>query len=176
MVSDQGKTIEALNTAIQMEIDGKQFYLKMTKTSSNPLGSKLFRTLASEEDDHRKRFEEIFRALSDKKAWPRVDFVPDGGQNLRTIFAAEIENPTRPLPAGASELDAVQIAIDMESKTYDFYKGCQETSSFETERTYFRDLSGQEREHQLVLLDYLEFLKNPAGWFTVKERHSLDGG
>ncbi|GAH21770.1 unnamed protein product, partial [marine sediment metagenome] len=28
----------------------------------------------------------------------------------------------------------------------------------------------------LVLLDYYEYLKDPAGWFVRKEHPSLDGG
>ena len=50
--------------------------------------------------------------------------------------------------------------------------------------TYFvflrtRVLTGEvtiEKEHQLVLLDYYEYLKDPAGWFVKKEHPSLDGG
>jgi hypothetical protein len=37
-------------------------------------------------------------------------------------------------------------------------------------------LAAQEGEHHLILLDYYEFLKDPAAWFVQKEHPSLDGG
>jgi len=33
-----------------------------------------------------------------------------------------------------------------------------------------------DRKIDIILLDYYEYLKDPAGWFTKKERPSLDGG
>jgi len=58
--------------------------------------------------------------------------------------------------------------MDMEAKTYEFYKAQEKEAGFDAERNYYQALSGQEREHQLILLDYFEYLKNPAGWFTTK--------
>ena len=55
--SEQARTMKALQTAIQMEIDGKAYYLKASQQSGNELGKKLFRTLAAEEDIHRQEFE-----------------------------------------------------------------------------------------------------------------------
>jgi hypothetical protein len=37
-------------------------------------------------------------------------------------------------------------------------------------------VAAEEREHHLILLDYYEYLKDPAGWFVKKEHPSLDGG
>jgi rubrerythrin len=53
MVTEQNKTLEALQIAIQMEIDGKEYYLKASQESSNELGKKLLQALAAEEDTHR---------------------------------------------------------------------------------------------------------------------------
>ena len=44
------------------------------------------------------------------------------------------------------------------------------------ERVFYQALSAQEKEHHLILLDYYEYLKDPAAWFVEKEHHSLDGG
>ena len=52
MVTEQDKTLKALRTAIQMEIDGKEYYLKTSQTSSNKMGAKLLRSLSQAEDAH----------------------------------------------------------------------------------------------------------------------------
>lgn len=176
MVTEQDKTLEGLQTAIQMEIDGKEFYLKASQESSNEMGKELLKSLAAEEDTHRQKFEEIYEAIRSKKAWPETDFEPDGGRGLRTIVARAIEKIGTSIKAPATELDAVQTAMDMEGKTYDFYKAQSRNSAHDAARDFYEAVAVQEREHHLVLLDYYEYLKDPAAWFVSKEHPSLDGG
>ena len=176
MVTEQDKTLEALQIAIQMEIDGKAFYLKASQESGNELGKKLLQSLAAEEDIHRQKFEEIYDATRNRKAWPTTDFQPDGGKGLRTIFARATEGMSDNMKAPATELDAVQTAMDMENKSYDFYKSQSKNVSNEAERNFYEIVASEEREHHIILLDYYEYLKDPAGWFVKKEHPSLDAG
>ena len=176
MEIEQDKTLKALQIAIQMEIDGKQYYLKASQESGNELGKKLLQSLAAEEDVHRQKFEQIYDAMRKEKAWPATDFQPDGGQRLRTIFAKATGEIGSKIKVPATELDAVQTAMDMENKTYDFYKRQGENAIYDAERDFYHTLAAEEREHHLVLLDYYEYLKDPAGWFVKKEHPSLDGG
>ncbi len=176
MVTEQDKTLDALQMAIQMETDGKEYYLKASRESGNELGKKLLQSLATEEDTHRQKFKEIYSAIRSKKAWPLTDFQPDGGKRLRTIFARATEEIGSNVKALATELDAIQTAVDMESKTYDFYESQRKSATYGTERDFYETLAAEEMEHHLILLDYYEYLKNPAGWFVKKEHPSLDGG
>jgi len=66
--------------------------------------------------------------------------------------------------------------MEMENKTFDFYKSRGGKASYDVERQFYEALAVQEEEHYRVLLDYYEFLKNPAAWFVQKEHPSLDGG
>lgn len=175
MEAEQDKTLRALQVAIQMEIDGKEFYLKASRESSNELGRKLLESLASEEDLHRQKFEEIYRALKEKKGWPETDFKLDGGKSLRTLFTTATEAGSV-MKAQVTEFDAVKTAMAMENKTYDYYKDQSQTATYDGERDFYQALMAQEREHYLVLLDYYEYLKDPAAWFVQKEHPSLDGG
>ncbi|MBN1862542.1 MAG: ferritin family protein [Dehalococcoidales bacterium] len=174
MPAEQDRTLEALQVAIQMEIDGKEFYLKASRESGNEMGKKLLASLAAEEDLHRQTFEEIYRSLKDKKGWPETRLESDGGAGLRTIFARATADSG--VKAQASELDAVKTAMDMENKTYDYYQAQSQTASYGGEKEFYRALMAQERGHYLVLLDYYEYLKDPAGWFVQQEHPSLDGG
>jgi rubrerythrin len=176
METEQDKTLKALQIAIQMEIDGKQYYLKASQESGNKLGKKLLQSLAAEEDVHRQKFVQVYNAIRNKKAWPATDFQPDGGRKLRTILARATEEINSKIKAPATELGAVQTAMDMENQTYDFYKRQGENATYDAERDFYHTLAAEEREHHLVLLDYYEYLKDPAGWFVKKEHPSLDGG
>ncbi|MFC1984688.1 ferritin family protein [Chloroflexota bacterium] len=176
MATEQDKSLEALQIAIQMETDGKEYYLKASQESSNELGKKLLESLATEEDTHRQRFEEIYSVMQSKKAWPVIDSQPDGDKKPRAIFARATEEMASNIKALNTELDILQTAIDMENKTYDFYKSRGRNTTCDAERRFYEALATEEREHYLILLDYCEYLKDPTGWFVRTEHPSLDGG
>jgi rubrerythrin len=176
MAEEQEKTMAALKTAIQMEIDGKEFYLKASDASNNKLGKNLLSKLAEEEDIHRSVFENIYNVLRANKGWPEEKFKGDGGKGLKTIFSEALKQIGKDVKAIPSEMDALQTAMGMENKTYDFYKSQGKKATFDAEKEFYEALAVQEEEHHRVLLDYYEFLKDPEGYFVKTEHPSLDGG
>ena len=171
MPTDNSKTLDALQTAIRMEIDGKEFYLKAGEASTNEIGSKLFKTLAKEEDGHRALFEKIYKSLQSKNNWPDVTPAPADNE-LKTLFAKAVLK----VKPSSSEIEAVHKAMEMENKTRDFYQANAKEAQFDVEKEYYVKLAGIEAVHHKTLLDYYEYLKNPVDYFTLKEHHSLDGG
>ena len=176
MTPEQDKTLKALQAAIQMEIDGKKCYQEASQESGNELGRKLLASLAAEEDTHRKKFAEIYDALRARKNWPKTNFRPDGGKSLRTIFDRTCQSIGIGVKALTTELDAITVAIDKENQSRDFYTEQSRHATYDAERDFYETVAAEEREHALVLLDYYEYLKDPAAWFVEKEHHSLDGG
>ena len=176
MATEQSKTLAGLQLAIQMETDGKMYYQKVAEISSNQLGRQLYQSLAVEEDIHRRKFEEIYGAISSKKGWIKTDYQPDGGKKLRTIFSRAVEAMGKNVKALPSELDAIKRAIDMEIKSYELYKSLSQAPAYDAEREFYEAVAAEERGHHLILLDYQEYLSDPAGWFVTKEHPSLDLG
>ena len=175
MVTEHDKTLEVLRIAIQMETDGKKYYQMVSQRCRNPVFKELFHSLADEEVLHQQEFEEIYNAIRIQKAWPETSFKPDKGERLRTLFAKVTEELGGMQPP-ATHLEALQVAMNMENKTHDFYKSQGKKAIYDAERDFYRTLAAEERQHYLVLLDYYEYLKDPAGWFVQKEHPSLDGG
>ena len=176
MTQEQEKTLAALKKAIQMEIDGKEFYLKASSASQNEMGRKLLETLSKEEDYHRRKFEEIYTIIEKKMGWPKTEFEPDGEKQLRTIFSEMMTDISTEKETLQTEIDTVQKAMDMESASRDFYSRQRESSTHIAEKQFYEKVADEERKHFLVLLDYFEYLKDPAAWFVEKEHPSLDGG
>jgi len=175
MATEQDKVLEALRIAIDMENDGKECYRQASGESGNEVGRKLFQSLAIEEDTHRQKFVEIYQAMQERKGWPATDFHPDKGKKLRALFAGTCQLIGVNARAGATELSAIKTAIDKEKKSYDFYEHQSQNAAYDAERDFYEFLAAEEREHELILLDYYEYLADPAGWFTRTEHHSLDG-
>ena len=113
-------------------------------------------------------------ALPDYPAGVLVD--GDEGRGLRNVFSMALDTIDSDIKAMPNELDAIETAMAMENKTRDFYVKQGKAAIYDTERDLYMALAAQESEHHKVLLDYFEFLKNPAAWYVQKEHPSLDGG
>ncbi|MCK4387844.1 MAG: ferritin family protein, partial [Dehalococcoidia bacterium] len=170
------KTMEILRSAIQMEIDGKEFYQQAGEKSSNKLARELFQRLASEEDDHRRKFEEIYEALKKGQDWPAVEPPSEEGKRLKSIFIEATKELGTEIKIAQSELEAIETAMNMELKTYDLYRSQSEQSISPLQKRFYQALAAEERGHHLALLDSYEYLTDPTGWFTVKEHWTLEGG
>jgi rubrerythrin len=175
MNSEQTRTLEVLKLAVQMEKDGKEFYRKASQKSSNKLARELFRQLANEEDDHRKKFIEIYEALRKGQNWPDVGPAFEKGKRLKSLFAEAAKELGSKFEIAESEFKAIKVAMDMEIRSYDLYHLRSKESNLPVEKRFYEALAGEERGHHLVLLDSYEYFSDPAGWFTRKEHWSLDG-
>jgi rubrerythrin len=171
----QQTTLESLQTAIQMEIDGREYYQQASQKAENEAGRKLLAQLAKEEDIHRQVFQRIYDSISRKNEWPETPPVADGGQALRTIFGRAINESQTGSKTAETELDAVRTAIDMENRTLDYYRQQSRDAVYPAAREFYLALAGQEAEHARLLLDYFEYLTNPAAYFVNTEHPSLDG-
>ena len=176
MNSEQTKTLEALKFAIQMEIDGKKYYEQASQKCEVKVGKDLFEWLAAQEDLHRKTFERIYKSIKNEKTWPEIDIKSVPGNTANTIFAQANKTAVCKIETPRVELDTIDKAMDMENKTYDFYKKQGEAATYEAQAKFYRDLAAEERKHYLALVDYREYIIDPVGWFTKTEHHSLDGG
>lgn len=173
MVDDQERTLNALRTALQMEVDGKAFYSRAAASSSSELGRRLLETLAKEEDIHREVFTSIYESMRENKGWPQVSYHSDKGSNLRTVFSKAMENRENPSSV-STEMEAVVTARGMEAKTFDFYTSQAQAATDPAQKEFYGQLASQEQQHNLVLADYYEYLQNPGGWFVKKEHPNLD--
>jgi rubrerythrin len=175
MKNEQTRTIEVLQLAVRMEIDGKEFYKKASRKSSSKLAKELFQQLANEEDVHRKKFEEIYKAFKREQNWPDVEPPFEKGKRLKSLFGEATKALGSTFRVAESELEAIKIAMDMEVKSYNLYYSRSKESTLPVEKRFYATLAGEERGHHLALLDSYEYLSDPAGWFTKKEHWSLDG-
>ena len=175
MKDAQTGIIEALKYAIQMELDGKKFYTLSGRESTNKIGKELFTWLAEQEDFHRKRFEDIYEHIVQKKGWPVTQVKPDRNSTFRTLFGEAIRNSGTSLKAQKSEFIAAEKAIEMEIKSRNFYTERAGIATSDVEKNFFTSISTEEQGHYLALIDYKEYMSDPEGWFTRTEHHSLDG-
>jgi len=173
--NEQTKILKALQFAIRMEVDGREFYRQASQKSSNKLAKELFQQLAEEEDIHHKKFQEIYEALKRGQKWPDVEAPHNKATKLKSIFVQATRELGSKIKVAESELEAIKTAMEMENKSYKFYHSQSEQDTLPAEKRFYQAVAAEEWEHHLALLDSYEYLTDPTGWFTRKEHWSLDG-
>ena len=170
------KTTQALEKALQMEMEGREFYHKTGQKSDNPLAKKLFQRLAEEENVHIRKINEIHYAVKSKAGWPEEETIFKHERSLRSVFKEAIESMDREVEVSSSEVEALKTAMNMEDKSYSYYNSRAEEAASSAEKSFYQALTAEERGHYLTLSDSYEYLIDPQGWFTKSEHPSLDGG
>jgi rubrerythrin len=176
MTHHTDKETQALETALQMEADGKKFYLESAAKGGTPVLKKFFQRLAADEDQHAQKAREIYDDIKANKGWPHKETLFKHATSLKSVLDEAFEDmDAEPVKPSTTELDAFKAAMVMEDKSYTFYKSRFEEAASPHEKSFYKALTAEERVHYLALLDSYEYLLNPQGWFSKKERWGLDG-
>ncbi len=168
------KALEILQSAMNMEKDGREFYLKAAQNSQSDVARNLFEVLAKEEIVHQEVISEIYEALKSGNQWPDVRITPVHSENTENIFSAALKDPHQ-RKAASDDLEAVGIALQMEEKAFKLYSGRAKESAYPAEEEFYHALAHEEQKHILSLRDTEAYLTDPEGWFMEKQHITLDG-
>jgi rubrerythrin len=168
--------LKALEVALENEKREREFYLKNSKRTSHPLGSKMFAEIADDELEHFQRIQELYRRLKEKGKWPETIPFKVKNTEVRELFKETVQTLEKSAKADPDDFDAIKIAIEFEAKGEKFYEDLAGMTDDIQEKSFYQVLSSIEREHLLSLKDTYEYFRDPEGWYQTKERHSLDGG
>jgi len=168
--------LDAIVLALNNEMSERDFYLKHAQRTGNPVGKAMFNLIADDELEHYQRLTAIHERWVKNDAWPETVPLTVKQTNLKTVLNEIIRAVDKMPAADPDDLDAIRTAVEFESKGIDLYTRLSTASQDPREKAFFAMLAGMEREHFLSLKDTEEYLKDPSSWFTMKERHGLDGG
>ena len=172
---DTKERIQALEVAMENEAREQAFYLKHSERTTNPLGEKMFKTLADEEQEHKERIKVLHKRLKEQGRWPEDLAIEVKGTQIKEILRSMVASVNRLQESDRDDLEALRIAIEFENNGEIFYRKLAEGTDNHAERDFFLFLASMEHDHLMSLRDTLEYFENPEGWHTAKERHSLDG-
>lgn len=167
--------IEALEIALTNEKREGEFYRKHAERTKDPLGKKMFNTLADDENEHYNRILELHKKLSDEGKWPETVPLKVKDTEVKDVLQSVVDGIDTSVEANTDDLEAVKIAIEFEAKGEAFYKNLRESVEDPQEQMFYGLLETIEREHRLSLQDTYEYFKDPEGWFERMEKPGLDG-
>ena len=166
--------LQALKDAVQMEVDGRQFYLEAAKKVKSEGVREILEYLAEAEVYHIEKFKEIYQSLQKDPAWTEnlAAFNPPQHQPYVCVLAMAQEDQGT---GGDDDLQALKTGIKMEECSIDYYTRLARETNIPLARRFFMSIAHEERGHYLTLMDMHNYLSDPADWFYVTQMGHVDG-
>jgi rubrerythrin len=160
----------AIEIAIKMEKDSIQFYTEASQKTGNPVGKKMFLSIAADEKRHLEMLSQIFKEIDIKMQ----DVNPM--KNIRTVFETMKDKMNEKVKATTDELEAFKIAMQIEKEGIEFYKKAGLEARTEKEKSLFERLIKEEQQHYDIFVNTYSFLYDTGSWFMWEEHSIVDGG
>jgi len=162
--------MNACEMAIRMETDAIKFYTEAADKTKNPVGKKMFLTIAEDEKIHLDTIYQIVKGLSVScRAFSPM-------KNIKTVFASMKDGMLKRVAATMDELEAFKIAMQMEKEGLEFYTKAASEATTEKEKTLFEALIKEEQDHYNIFANTYFFLSDTGSWFMWEEHSIVDGG
>jgi len=138
-VPDSEAEIEAIRTAFEIELGGRAFYAAAAAEADDAAAADLFRRLAQMETEHIATLARRYHAA-----------VPPATPAILPLDPAASVTPTPGQPVDAAAL--FRQAIAFEQRAVAFFTGRSQRAGIgEAERSLYRELAAEEREHAAML-------------------------
>ena len=167
--------LQALKDAVQMELEGREFYLQAAKKVESEGVREILEYLAESEKYHIQKFNEIYQSLQKDPAWTEslATFAPPKHEPYVCVMAMAKEKNQG--AGGKDDLQALRTGIKMEECSIDYYLKLAKEIVNPLARRFFMSVAHEERAHYLALMDMHNYLSDPADWFYVTQMGHVDG-
>jgi len=161
----------ALVVALQMEEEGRRFYLRSAEKAKDPQSKKWFNALAEDENRHIRIVREIAGALNNTGKWPDLpaDVNADMVQRLGRFFLHPGENVVAALKGDIGLKQTLEMGMSNETKSFEFYRELAGGTKNMMEKDFYRALMAEENNHFEILQNINEFLFKTGDWFSDEE-------
>ncbi len=175
-MSDTQRLKQWLETALEMERKGKDFYDKARSEAQNDLARDVFHMLGEEEIVHMERINRIYDSVKEEgvftDSWKEC--LPQH-EDLVSVFREMAAKYGKDIPQTESDVKALEMGIDFESQSVKFYKDQLNKAESEQEKDFLEKMVKEENSHHHAFADMKFYLSDPAGYFREMEKGQLDG-
>ena len=156
---------EAIETAIQMEKDGYDFYKKAAAQTASDMGKSVFESLAKDELLHLDVFQKMFREKVGKSEWDELVTSSKKYQNI-PIFPKDLKSVEGVEP-NTNELDALRMAMESEQEAIDYYTEIWEETTDNEIKKIIDLIIEQEKKHYFLLEQEFSHLSATGYWYEM---------
>ncbi len=161
--------MNVIEMAIKMEQEAVDFYTACAERTSNPIGKKMFLSIADDEKHH------ITCALhvSEKKEFTPLETRPI--EDMKRIFEENKQSMLSRVSSTTDEIEALEMAMKMEESAIRFYRNAAAQTSDPSEKAFFDCLVRDEEEHFSIFHNTHSFLTDTGNWFMWEEHGIVEG-
>jgi rubrerythrin len=158
--------------AMQMEVDGEQYYLELAAQSDSSGLRRIFQMLADEEVKHYKVVEKMSRRENIPAQLARTEIL----DKVKNVFAEMKENEPVPRIDTTNATKSFLKARDIEEESEKFYRVQAGKVQDPAQREIFLQLAREEGKHLRIMENIIEFVSRPepGNWLEDAEWHHLD--
>lgn len=167
------RRVDAFKQAIKMEQDGKTFYEQSAEKASSVFAKRVFKDLAKAEDKHILKLTEIYKSLKDTGDWPKVALNRDAAETIPNIFENALKSIDERVKGNTTDIEALKMAAGLENDGIRYYQAKSDEAEDLFQKKFFMLLAREESEHFITLLDAVEYLEDPQGYFSQLERGTM---
>ena len=160
-----------IETAIQLERDGRKFYHDAAERASSEIARKMFESLAGDEVRHIEWIKSVSPGENTAGSVNRALY-----GRLSGIFKDASETVRKAAATCEDDINAMRLAIEMEERSAAAYATWAEESETADVRELCEMLADVERFHRELIENSIEYLERPGDWFMVEEGWHFDGG
>ncbi|MGE5239059.1 MAG: ferritin family protein [Chloroflexota bacterium] len=159
----------SVEIAAKMEADAIKFYREGAEKTRNPVGKKMFLSIAEDEKGHLQMLRSALEVCDLKitEAHPI--------KTVRTIFEEMKDSMMQRVEATTDELEAFRIAMEMEKEGIEFYRTALAETQSEKEKCLFERLIQEEEEHFKIFSETYEFMTDTGNWYMWDEHSIVEG-
>jgi rubrerythrin len=156
---------EILRRAMEIEREGHDFYLQAAHSTQDKEGREVFRTLAKDEKNHLDLLQRQYAALEEENKWFDLPGMKQAQADLdQPLFPKGKDAFEQAVTAKSTDLDALLFGLDIENRSYDFYRQAASEITDTVAKAVLQFLAGEERKHFDILMMRYEYLAGPVGW------------
>lgn len=162
--------VRILTDAVEMELQGIQFYEEVAGRAKHPRTQAVFSSLAKHERRHAEVIAEELARIQEGKGWKSLDELRSSlvGRPRFSVFEEPRFKRLEFDPA-AGEVEALKLGIEVEKKSIDYYRNAGARSAEPKAKEVFNWLVGQEAGHLIILEAENEYRSNPGYYYDTME-------
>lgn len=166
--------IEILQNAVEMEQEGKGFFERASSMMHYERAKQMFTSLVKQEQRHIDILGEELRRLEAGIGWATLEDLKSVAQHYQKISVfKDKEIMNLKLRPDAGELEVINVGIQVEKKSIDYYRDASQRADDSKAREVFNWLVGEEAGH-LTILNAEYDNRSGAGFYYDSMEFSLE--
>ena len=162
--------LSTLGDAMQLEAQGRQFYLAAAERTHDQSGKKMFASLAADEAEHFDKLKKERDQLATAGKWIKsAEAVTREPARWHAPIFDQARAAEAGMSANADDVEALKFAINAEKESYDLYAQGRDKIADPDGKALFDFLAVEEKSHYELLQSALEYLTNTSTFFLVQE-------